>query len=102
MQWFKTLTTNEYIRGVKMLEWQPFNKNYGNAIIGNTLSVMKLPISITQISLSITLQIGTMINFVPDIITNTATDHRHSGVMANLRGCPDENGKHGWLFKKHF
>ena len=26
MQWFKTMTTNEYIRGVKSLDWQPFDK----------------------------------------------------------------------------
>jgi REP element-mobilizing transposase RayT len=26
VQWFKTMTTNEYIRGVKMLGWKPFNK----------------------------------------------------------------------------
>lgn len=26
--WFKTMTTNEYIRGVKQLSWQPFNKHF--------------------------------------------------------------------------
>jgi len=26
IQWFKTMTTNEYIRGVKNLNWMPFNK----------------------------------------------------------------------------
>lgn len=26
MQWFKTMTTNEYIRGVRTLNWQPFDK----------------------------------------------------------------------------
>lgn len=26
--WFKTMTTNEYIRGVKELGWQPFNKHF--------------------------------------------------------------------------
>ncbi len=25
MQWFKTMTTNEYIRGVKASGWVPFN-----------------------------------------------------------------------------
>ena len=25
IQWFKTMTTNEYIRGVKQLHWKPFN-----------------------------------------------------------------------------
>jgi REP element-mobilizing transposase RayT len=24
MQWFKTMTTNEYIRGVNCLKWEPF------------------------------------------------------------------------------
>ena len=40
VQWFKTMTTNEYIRGVKTLDWQPFNKklwqrNYWEHIIRN-------------------------------------------------------------------
>ena len=40
VQWFKTMTTNEYIRGVKTLGWQPFNKklwqrNYYEHIIRN-------------------------------------------------------------------
>ncbi len=26
IQWYKTMTTNEYIRGVKNNNWQPFNK----------------------------------------------------------------------------
>ncbi len=26
MDWFKTMTTNEYIRGVKTLGWKPFNQ----------------------------------------------------------------------------
>ena len=26
MDWFKTMTTNEYIRGVKKLGWKPFNR----------------------------------------------------------------------------
>lgn len=38
VQWFKTMTTNEYIRGVKTLNWQPFNgklwqRNYWEHII---------------------------------------------------------------------
>ena len=28
MQWFKTMSTNEYIRGVKQLGWMPFNKKF--------------------------------------------------------------------------
>ncbi|MGK5093961.1 hypothetical protein WDW89_18350 [Deltaproteobacteria bacterium TL4] len=40
VQWFKTMTTNEYIRGVKSYNWQPFNKriwqrNYYEHIIRN-------------------------------------------------------------------
>jgi len=26
VRWFKTMTTNEYIRGVKNLGWQPFDR----------------------------------------------------------------------------
>jgi len=26
IQWFKTMTTNEYIRNVKKYDWPPFNK----------------------------------------------------------------------------
>lgn len=38
VQWFKTMTTNEYIRGVKNLDWQKFNgklwqRNYYEHII---------------------------------------------------------------------
>ncbi|MBP1618882.1 MAG: hypothetical protein H6Q14_2709 [Bacteroidetes bacterium] len=40
VQWFKTMSTNEYIRGVKTLNWQPFNgklwqRNYWEHIIRN-------------------------------------------------------------------
>ncbi|ODS32308.1 MAG: hypothetical protein SCARUB_02556 [Candidatus Scalindua rubra] len=28
MQWFKTMTTNEYIRNVKNANWKPFNKRF--------------------------------------------------------------------------
>ncbi len=43
VQWFKTMTTNEYIRGVKTLNWQPFYKkmwqrNYYEHIIRNDKS----------------------------------------------------------------
>ena len=43
VQWFKTMTTNEYIRGVKNLGWQPFNgklwqRNYYEHIIRNEKS----------------------------------------------------------------
>lgn len=43
IQWFKTMTTNEYIRGVKTLGWQPFNgklwqRNYYEHIIRNEQS----------------------------------------------------------------
>jgi REP element-mobilizing transposase RayT len=40
VQWFKTMTTNEYIRGVKQLHWMPFigklwQRNYYEHIIRN-------------------------------------------------------------------
>lgn len=40
IQWFKTMTTNEYIRGVKQLNWKPFigkvwQRNYYEHIIRN-------------------------------------------------------------------
>jgi REP element-mobilizing transposase RayT len=43
VQWFKTMTTNEYIRGVKTLDWQPFNqklwqRGYWEHIIRNDKS----------------------------------------------------------------
>jgi REP element-mobilizing transposase RayT len=43
IQWFKTMTTNEYIRGVKTLGWTPFNgklwqRNYYEHIIRNEQS----------------------------------------------------------------
>ena len=43
VQWFKTMTTNEYIRGVKKFRWPPFNgklwqRNYYEHIIRNRQS----------------------------------------------------------------
>jgi len=43
VQWFKTMTTNEYIRGVKKCGWKPFNgklwqRNYYEHIIRNNRS----------------------------------------------------------------
>jgi REP element-mobilizing transposase RayT len=43
IQWFKTMTTNEYIRGVKSLNWQSFDRrlwqrNYWEHIIRNELA----------------------------------------------------------------
>ena len=45
IQWFKTMTTNEYIRGVKKLGWEPFDgklwqRNYYEHIIRNENSYM--------------------------------------------------------------
>jgi len=47
VQWFKTMTTNEYIRGVKTLGWQPFDKklwqrNYWEHIIRNDNSYQRI------------------------------------------------------------
>lgn len=47
VQWFKTMTTNEYIRGVKQLGWAPFNgklwqRNYWENIIRNEQSFQRV------------------------------------------------------------
>ncbi len=47
MDWFKTMTTNEYIRGVKTLGWPPFNKklwqrNYYEHIIRDQQSYLRI------------------------------------------------------------
>jgi putative transposase len=47
VQWFKTMSTNEYIRGVKTLGWQTFNgklwqRNYFEHIIRNESSYQKI------------------------------------------------------------
>ncbi|MBP9881286.1 MAG: transposase [Chitinophagales bacterium] len=47
VQWFKTMTTNEYIRGVKTLGWQRFDgklwqRDYYEHIIRNHQSFIKI------------------------------------------------------------
>jgi len=47
VQWFKTMTTNEYIRGVKNLNWEPFDKklwqrNYWEHIVRDENSYFKI------------------------------------------------------------
>ena len=47
VQWFKTMTTNEYIRGVKNLGWTPFpgklwQRNYYEHIIRNDASLNRI------------------------------------------------------------
>lgn len=47
VQWFKTMTTNEYIRGVKSMGWQPFDgkfwqRNYYEHVIRNEQSFQNL------------------------------------------------------------
>ena len=47
VQWFKTMTTNEYIRGVKNLDWPRFNgkiwhRNYYERIIKNKRSHQRI------------------------------------------------------------
>jgi len=47
VQWFKTMTTNEYIRGVKTLGWQRFDKklwqrNYWEHIIRDEQSYQRI------------------------------------------------------------
>jgi len=47
IQWFKTMTTNEYIRNVKNNEWKPFNgkllyRNYYEHTIRNEQELNKI------------------------------------------------------------
>ncbi len=47
MQWFKTMSTNEYIRNVNNNNWTPFNKklwqrNYYEHIIRNEKSYLHI------------------------------------------------------------
>jgi putative transposase len=47
IQWFKTMSTNEYIRGVKTLNWKRFNRklwevNYYEHIIKNRESLQRI------------------------------------------------------------
>lgn len=47
IQWFKTMTTNEYIRGVKQLGWDAFDgklwqRNYYEHIIRNEISYLRI------------------------------------------------------------
>ena len=47
VQWFKTMTTNDYIRNVKTNNWKPFNKklwqrNYYEHIIRNEIELNKI------------------------------------------------------------
>ena len=41
VHWFKTMTTNQYILGVKRGDWLPFHKKLCSVIIMNTLSAMR-------------------------------------------------------------
>lgn len=47
VQWFKTMTTNEYIRGVKQYGWQPFpgklwQRNYWEHIVRNEIELHQI------------------------------------------------------------
>ncbi|XOF34189.1 MAG: transposase [Candidatus Electrothrix sp. YB6] len=47
VQWFKTMTTNEYIRGVKQNGWQPFpgklwQRNYWDHVIRNETELYRI------------------------------------------------------------
>ncbi len=47
IQWFKTMTTNAYIRGVKENAWKPFpgqlwQRNYYDHVIRNEHSYLKI------------------------------------------------------------
>ena len=44
MQWFKTMTTNDYIRGVKAMGWLPFpgrlwQRNYYEHVVRNEVEL---------------------------------------------------------------
>ncbi len=56
VQWFKTMTTNEYIRGVKKLNWKPFHKrmwqrNYYEHIIRNEKEYQNILMNILPLPL---------------------------------------------------
>ena len=47
VRWFKTMSTNEYIRGVKQLGWPPFDRklwqrNYYEHIIRDDVSLLNI------------------------------------------------------------
>jgi REP element-mobilizing transposase RayT len=47
VQWFKTMTTNDYIKGVKQNNWQPFNdklwqRNYYEHVIRNEIDLSEI------------------------------------------------------------
>lgn len=53
MDWFKTMTTNEYIRGVKQHQWQRFNqklwqRNYYEHIVRNQTDYLRIAQYINQ------------------------------------------------------
>ena len=54
-QLFKTMTTNEYIRGVKQLEWPHFDEKCGNEVIGIISYVIKKPMK-THLSIFFTIR----------------------------------------------
>lgn len=69
MQWFKTMTTNEYIRHVKANEWEPFPKrlwlaSYYEHIIRNEIALQRIREYIIQNSIKWSLKTS-------DITANT-------------------------------
>lgn len=73
VQWFKTMTTNEYIHGVKELGWQPFDKrlwlrNYYERIIRDERAYENIR------------------NYIRTNPERWETDRLH--VRADLRVCP--------------
>jgi len=47
IDWFKTMTTNEYIRNVRQINWQPFNRkvwqrNYYEHIIRDDVELNRI------------------------------------------------------------
>ena len=82
IQWFKTMTTNEYVRGVKMFGWSPFHgriwqRNYYEQIIRNEEDLHHIR------------------QYIHDNPANWETDEDNPMVGADLRVRPDSADAHG-------
>lgn len=78
VQWFKTMTTNEYIRGVKQHDWPRFDgklwqRNYYEHIIRNENELNRIR------------------QYIIDNPTKWDHDHENPTVGADSCACPDNN-----------
>jgi len=86
VQWFKTMTTNEYIRGVKELGWEPFpgklwQRNYYEHIVRNERALNALREYIRNNPLKWALDMDNPENFPKRPPPETADDYwRDAGV----------------------